>query len=135
MILVDTSVLIPFLKGGQTIETKLLAELEERMVPYFVPFVCAQEVLQGARNEREWQLLEETLATQNLVGFENQESSHFEAARMFYDCRRKGHTIRSSTDCLIAQLALELKMPLLHDDRDFLKISKVRPLIFPRFRD
>ena len=49
-------------------------------------------------------------------------------ARVFFDCRRKGLTVRSSTDCLIAALALERGDVLLHDDADFDAIAKVRPL-------
>ena len=53
---------------------------------------------------------------------------HLEAARILFDCRRKGLTVRSSTDCLIAALAMERGGVLLHDDADFDAIAKVRPL-------
>ena len=36
--------------------------------------------------------------------------------------------MRSSAECLIAQVALERKLALLHSDRDFDAIAKVRPL-------
>ncbi len=55
-------------------------------------------------------------------------AAHVEAARIFYDCRRRGLTVRSSTDCLIAALALEQGHTLLHDDADFDTIARVRPL-------
>jgi len=36
--------------------------------------------------------------------------------------------VRSAADCLIAQIALENDLALLHNDRDFEAIRKVRPL-------
>ena len=50
------------------------------------------------------------------------------AAKIYYDCRRAGLTIRSSVDCLVAQLALDRGGFLLADDRDYAAITTVRPL-------
>jgi hypothetical protein len=50
------------------------------------------------------------------------------AARTWFDARRRGLTIRSAADCLIAQIALENDAFLLHDDDDFERIARVRPL-------
>jgi len=36
--------------------------------------------------------------------------------------------VRSAADCLIAQIALENELALLHSDRDFEAIAEVRPL-------
>ena len=87
-----------------------------------------QEVLQGAKDEREWTLLSEYLESQDLLVPSDAVSTHREAARIYYDCRRKGLTIRSSADCSIAQLVMEHDGVLLHDDDDFDRIQKVRPL-------
>ncbi|HEY3276329.1 MAG TPA: PIN domain-containing protein [Syntrophorhabdaceae bacterium] len=46
------------------------------------------------------------------------------------ECRKKGITIRSTIDCLIAQTVLEHNLILLHSDDDFNAISKVIPLRF-----
>jgi len=50
------------------------------------------------------------------------------AARLFFDLRRKGLTVRSTIDCCIAQLAMEQGLILLHNDRDFDTIASVHPL-------
>jgi predicted nucleic acid-binding protein len=42
-------------------------------------------------------------------------------------CRRKGMTIRSTIDCLIAQIAIEHDLELLHSDRDFENMVSVIP--------
>lgn len=41
------------------------------------------------------------------------------AADIYHLCRRRGATLRSTNDCLIAALAIRADMPLLHCDRDF----------------
>ena len=46
------------------------------------------------------------------------------------DCRKKGITIRSTIDCLIAETALEHDLRLLHNDNDFVAMSQVIPLKF-----
>ena len=53
---------------------------------------------------------------------------HRQAARIYYDCRRRGLTIRSTIDCYIAQLALDHDLAVLHDDRHYEAIRRVRPL-------
>lgn len=128
MIIVDTSVLVDLLRGVKTPATARLRSLEQEGVPYVLPGICFQEVLQGARDEREWRFLEDFLASQALLVSLHPVLSHREAARIYFDCRRKGITIRSSVDCIIAQLVLEQDGVLLHDDDDFEYIRKVRPL-------
>jgi predicted nucleic acid-binding protein len=46
---------------------------------------------------------------------------------MYQSCRRAGKTPRSSNDCLIARIAVEHSLLLLHDDRDFETIAAVTP--------
>lgn len=128
MIVVDSSVLIDLLKGISSPATDRLKDLEREGVLFSVPVVCFQEVLQGAKDEREWNLLSEYLGSQDLLLSADPVSTHRDAARIFYDCRRKGITIRSSADCFIAQLTLEHDGVLLHDDDDFDDIRRVRPL-------
>jgi predicted nucleic acid-binding protein len=42
--------------------------------------------------------------------------------------RKQRLTVRSPIDCCIAQLALENRLLLINDDRDFITISQVVPL-------
>ena len=87
-----------------------------------------QEILQGAKDEKEWKLLDNYLAEQELLFASDPATSYRNAARIYFDCRRKGLTIRSTIDCYIAQLVLEQDGTLLHNDGDFKSIQKVRPL-------
>ena len=46
------------------------------------------------------------------------------AAAIYQHGRRKGFTIRSSVDCLIAAIAIENSVPVWHRDRDFGAIAR-----------
>lgn len=50
-----------------------------------------------------------------------------EAAQLYLLCRDAGVT-PSATDCLVAACAIAHRIPLLHDDADFLHIARVAPL-------
>ena len=128
MIVVDTSVLISFFRGRATPGAVRLREIELAREPFALPVVCCQEVLQGARDEREWRLLHDYLSSQRLLAPEEPWQTHRDAARIYFDCRRRGLTVRSAVDCLIAQLVIESAGILLHEDSDFESIRQVRRL-------
>ncbi|UCF39485.1 MAG: PIN domain-containing protein [Acidobacteriota bacterium] len=85
------------------------------------------ELLQGSADVTEWERLEEYLESQ--VYLECQNSTWKTAARLYFDLRREGKTVRSPIDCCIAQLAIEHDVVLLHRDRDFDTIATIRPLL------
>ena len=128
MIFVDTSVLVGLLRRPPVPAVERLRQLELGGVPFAIPGICCQEVLQGAKNEREWGALADNLQTQRVVFPTDPWTTHQAAARIYFDCRRRGLTLRSTIDCLIAQQALEDDATLLHDDDDFDRIGQVRPL-------
>lgn len=84
------------------------------------------ELLQGARDEREWSLLREHLDVQEYL--ECGPETWPAAARIVFDLRRIGKTVRSPIDCCIAQIAIDHDVLLLHRDRDFETIAMVRQL-------
>ena len=84
------------------------------------------ELLQGAADEREWAMLADFLDGQDYI--EASGDTWRNAARIYFDLRRRGRTIRSPIDCCIAQLAIENDLRLLHEDRDFETIAEIRPL-------
>ncbi len=53
--------------------------------------------------------------------------SYAEAARLYFRCRRAGVTLRSTIDCLIAQVAVEHDLLIVHHDRDFDLLAGVAP--------
>lgn len=131
MLLIDTSVWIRVFRDrsgqiGKQLKT-LIAEREVLLSRF-----TQLELLQGSLNEKEWTLLSTYLETQDYV--ELTSHSWQAAARIYYDLRRQGLTVRSPIDCCIAQSALENDLLLIHNDRDFETIAQVRSLQHFRFQ-
>jgi predicted nucleic acid-binding protein len=116
MILVDTSVWVLILRdktGGVVAAFQETVGSEVTVLSRFNQL----ELLQGAKDSREWQLL-----------LEASTDTWRQAAAIFFDLRRKGVTVSSPVDCCIAQIALESDALLLHCDHDFERIATVREL-------
>ncbi len=130
MILVDTSVWIEIFKD----KTGNIVKAFQKTIGsdnYVMSRFNQLELLQGARDQNEWEMLEDYLSTQYFL--EATQDTWPEAARIYFELRRKGFTISSPVDCCIAQVALEYGAILLHRDKDFEKISRFRPLQEKRF--
>ena len=128
MILVDTSVLIQFFKGISSEGAKRFSVVLQREIPFGINSLIFQEILQGAGSEKEYLVLKKYLETQRFYHLKDPIDSFARAAKIYLDCRKKGITIRSTIDCLIAQTALENDLLLLHEDSDFDLMAKVIPL-------
>lgn len=127
MILVDTSVMIAFLKGIKNQQTDKLETIIENELPFGINDFIYQEVLQGAKTEKEFNLLKEYLGTQRFFALKHGRKSYEMAAELYFKCRKNGITVRSTIDLLIAQVAIENDLYLLHDDRDFSLIASIEP--------
>jgi predicted nucleic acid-binding protein len=125
MILVDTSVLVNYLKGNSNDKTQVFEEVISREIPYGISLYAYQEILQGAKDEREFALLKEYLCTQSIYTLPQSLDVFENAARIYFDLRRKGITPRGTIDILIALTAIHNNLALLHDDRDFDNIAVV----------
>jgi predicted nucleic acid-binding protein len=125
VILVDTSVLINYLKGINNEKTVLFENILTQKLPYGISPYTYQELLQGARNDKEYSVLKDYLSTQIIIFLPADIQTYDEAAELYYKLRRHGITLRSTIDVLIALTAIKNKMPLLHDDRDFDAIASV----------
>lgn len=119
MILVDTSVLIGFLKGHTGDKVLMFRDILFRDIPFGISAYTYQEVLQGARDEAELQTLQDYLSTQHIYYLEPEIATYEKAARLYFNLRRKGITPRSTLDILIVLTAIENNLALLHSDRDF----------------
>jgi len=125
MILIDTSVWIKIFKDKSGIEAERVQNWLDGRDVVLTRF-NQLELLQGCRDDKEWLLLSSHLQDQTYI--EVSESTWQAAARIYFELRRLGLTVRSPIDCCIAQLALENKLLLLHNDRDFSVINQIRPL-------
>ena len=125
MILVDTSVLINFFSGRKTVGTTYFEKLIEEEKHFCINEFIYQEILQGAKDEKEFAILKSYLIDVPLYSLRLGIQSFENAALLNFRCRRKSFTIRSTVDLLIAETAIENNIPLLHDDDDFVKIAKI----------
>jgi predicted nucleic acid-binding protein len=131
MILIDTSIWVNVLSRRQS--QGYTDALQELIAGHDIALTRFQqlELLQGCTNEKEWLQLSEYLEGQDYL--ETKSSTWKSAARIFYELRKKGLTVRSPIDCCIAQIAMENRLILIHDDRDFDVIARSFPLQHKRF--
>lgn len=129
MYLADTSAWIEYTRPQPRRVGVLLRDLLEADTAVFVTGVIVQELLQGARDELQCRRLRNWLKPQRRVVPSDEFETWAEAGRLYARCRWQGVTPRSSNDCLIAQLAIEHDLVLLHDDADFEKIAHVESRI------
>ena len=122
MLLIDTSVWIAvFRDKSKAKAAKLKTIIANRN--YYLPIFTKMELLQGCKNEAEWNKLSLYLENQNY--FAPDYNSIWEnAARLYFELRRKGITTRSNIDCAIAIIAIENNLILYHLDHDFEMIAK-----------
>ncbi|HXW22591.1 MAG TPA: PIN domain nuclease [Rhodomicrobium sp.] len=123
--LIDTSVLVTLFKDRSGVAARALRDIFDGRDYYLTRFT-QMELLQGARDEKEWLKLSDYLADQDYL--EVTEETWAAAARLYFDLRRKGLTVRSVIDCCIAEIAMSHGATLLHNDRDFATIAKLRSL-------
>lgn len=127
MVLIDTSIIIDKLRKKENPKTYLLDQLQKSKAPYGISIYTYHEVLQGAKTEKEFSILESYLSSQKIFYLPNQIKIYSKSAKIFFELRRQGITIRSMIDVLIAYTAIYNQIPLLHNDRDFDNIAKIIP--------
>ena len=118
MIFVDTSVWI------EPLSVRSRNNLaEEALVQFVTCGPILQEVLRGLRPGLQSDTFREAFLALQLLSDPLPLRLFSAAADIYRLGRRRGITIRSSTDCLIAAIAIENRVPVWHRDRDFAAIS------------
>lgn len=124
MILIDTSAFIEFLNRTGSPEDVIIEQLITNDDDIAIPDIALTEILQGIKDEREYVDVRRALLTFPVLSVTGT-NSYISAAELYRKCRKKGATVRSTIDLLIAQIALENKATLLHNDRDFNAIAAI----------
>jgi len=117
VILVDSSVWIDFFRGTRTPQAERLDVLLGTTRIAVGDLILA-EVLQGVRDEREFQQVRKTLDSFEQVDLVGRDIA-IQAAKNFRKLRDLGLTVRKTIDALIATWCIESNYMLLHSDRDF----------------
>ena len=127
MVLVDSAPWIDLLSGAESPESNLLEQWLRGGTPVATTGIVLQEVLQGARTDRDLTLLRDRLS--RLAFLRADKETYVEAARLFRMARRRGQTVPAA-DALIAATAVAYGTPLLTTDqkhfRVLARVSKLR---------
>jgi len=126
MILVDSSVWIDLFKKKNNEKTKLLLQLIEDEEDICTCGLIITEVLQGIREDLFLKKVENYFRGLILLKFQDQDFTV--AAYIYRKARKKGVTIRSTVDCVIAACAIRNSIILLERDRDYQSIAKYSSL-------
>ena len=117
MVLVDTTVWIDFFAVKSTPEVAELERLLNEGEDICTCGIILTEVLQGIREDKDY---ERTLSRfDNFLFLPMNRKTFVRAAELYRSLRRKGVTVRKPVDCMIASVAIEHDLALLHNDRDF----------------
>lgn len=116
--IVDTSVWIDYLNGVRTRHTDTL---DTGIVDGVVAIgdLIFLEILQGIRNDRDYRSTRRTLLTLDQYQMFGNGMAE-KCADNYRILRKKGKTIRKTTDVIIATFCIEQKISLLFTDRDFI---------------
>jgi len=117
MILVDTTVWIDFLLGRRTKQVERLESYVLEDEDIAACGVILTEILQGIRSETQYRKIIEHFETFIFLPMEKE--TFLLAANLYRTVQRRGFTIRSTIDCLIAAIAIENDIKLLHTDKDY----------------
>ena len=127
MILVDTSVWVDYFNGHASKEAERLHRAIADNEAICLPDIVCMEILLGIKTESQAGRIAGLLeAFENVA--EPTHEDYLDAARLYRRCRAKSYTIRSTIDCIIAQICLRDGVELLSKDRDFQKIAQCAPL-------
>jgi predicted nucleic acid-binding protein len=122
MVLIDTTVWIDFFADRNEPHVATLHELIENEEDLSLCGVILTEVLQGIRSDTDFIKTKEYLG--DLIVLPMRQATFFRAADIYRSLRKRGITIRKPVDCMIASVAIEYDIHLLHNDRDFDHIAK-----------
>lgn len=118
MVLVDSSVWIAYFNGAITPETERLDALLGQE-PVGLGDLILAEVLQGFRLDKDYRTAKELLTSLTIYDLLGKDLA-IRAADNYRALRKRGVTVRKTTDAIIATFCIEKDFALLHSDKDFL---------------
>ena len=127
ILLVDTSVWIDFFAGRDTPQTRFFKDAVREGADVALTGVILAEILQGVPSDSGFARLRKDLSPFRML-HPASDDAYVQAARLYRTGRKRGVTIRSLIDCLIAAIAMEHGATVLHKDRDYDWISRYAPL-------
>jgi predicted nucleic acid-binding protein len=124
VIVVDSSVWITAFSKRPPFRLEELVRIDE--IVTCLPII--QEVLQGVDDDYMFEDMRDLLYDLRAIDDPMTGELFHEAILLFREARKKGVTVRSSVDCLIAASAIRHGATVLHQDRDFDHLARVTSL-------
>lgn len=122
MVLVDTSVWIDFFAAKPFKHIEILESLIGQRNDICICGIILTEVLQGIRDAKDYDKTKDLF--ENLICLPMSYSIFIRSAEIYRSLSRHDITLRKSIDCMIASVAIENDLPILHNDKDFYPIEK-----------
>ena len=125
--MVDTSAWVEFLRGTGSPAALGVRGALARDEQLGIVDVVRMELLAGAATDVQEVTVARLLARGTALPAASP-ADHEHAAALYRAARRRGHTVRSLIDCLVAAVALRVEAPVLARDRDFEVLTRVSAL-------
>lgn len=117
MIIVDSSVWIDYFCGSDTPQAERLDSVLG-IKPVAIGDLILTEVLQGFRHDKDYKIARKAFEDVTIFDMLGTQMA-IKTAENFRALRKKGITVRKTTDVIIATFCIEKKLPLLFSDKDF----------------
>jgi predicted nucleic acid-binding protein len=127
IILADTSIWIDFFAGRDTPQTRFFKTAIRERADVALTGLILSEILQGIPTDSEFARIRKVLSSFRIL-HPLSDDTYTYPAKLYRTGRKRGVTIRSLIDCLIASIAIEHGALVLHKLRDFERISEYAPL-------
>ena len=121
MVLVDTTVWIDFFSARSLPHVEVFENLISDRADICICGIILTEVLQGIRKDAVYENTRELF--KKLIFLPMLYSTFLKAAEIYRSLRQQGITVRKPVDCMIASVAIENEIPVLHNDKDFKPIE------------
>lgn len=131
-VLVDSSVWVDLINAHASPEAAALADLLGGDDDICTCGVIVAEVLQGLRRESGYARVRDGFADLTFLDTPGMRL-YVRAAEIYRALRKRGRTVRSTIDCLIAAIAEENRCHLLHRDADLYEIADSGVVDLPRW--
>lgn len=131
-VLVDTSAWVDLINAHDSTEATALADLLAGDADVCTCGVIVAEVLQGLRRPSGYARVHDGFADLTFLDPSGMDL-YVRAAEIYRALRKRGRTVRSTIDCLIAAIAEENRCHLLHRDRDLREIAESGVVDLPRW--
>ena len=117
MLLVGTTAWVDFFRNHSTPQVERLEYALKNSEDICICAVILTAILQGIRPERQYAKAKSY--PENLIFLPMRYSTFVKSAEIFRYLHKHDVTIRKPVDCMMAAVAVEHNVPLLHNDRNF----------------